>query len=251
MKRLWRAVTVTGVKIILSSRELESYGQTTIKLAGEASEKFSRFLKTLNIKDGNYWPYKDMIFDVAEGLIRQYGGAASLNAAEFFEKQTGISNALASEWIDLDSLDRTIRYAIAANRYDALGADPLPEVNKNISRQTKNHAHQTMVDNARKNKVKFARVPAGAKTCAFCMMLASRGFVYVSKQTAGEMMQFHNDCDCQIIAGVEDVEGYDPESLQDQYLESRKRVEEADKADKDANTTKDILAQMRKDYSVK
>ncbi|WP_167617875.1 phage portal protein [Eubacterium limosum] len=96
-----------GVKIILSSRELESYGQTTIKLAGEASEKFSRFLKTLNIKDGNYWPYKDMIFDVAEGLIRQYGGAASLNAAEFFEKQTGISNALASEWIDLDSLDRT------------------------------------------------------------------------------------------------------------------------------------------------
>lgn len=72
--------------------------------------------------------------------------------------------------------------------------------------------------------------------------------MYASKQTAGEMMQFHNDCDCQIIAGVEDVEGYDPESLQDQYLESRKRVEEADK---DANTTKDILAQMRKDYNVK
>lgn len=234
--------------MMLSSREFENYGRITINLAKEASEKFNLFLKNLKVKDHNYWPYKEVIFDVAEGLIRQYGGAASLNAAEFFEHQTGINNALASEWIDLDSLDQSIRYAIATVRHDALSDTPLPEVNKNISRQTKNHAHQTMIDNARKNKVKFARVPTGLKTCAFCMMLASRGFVYASKQTAGEMMQFHNDCDCQIIAGVEDVEGYDPESLQDQYLESRKRVEEADK---DANTTKDILAQMRKDYNVK
>lgn len=234
--------------MMLSSREFENYGRITISLANEASEKFNQFLKNLNVKDHNYWPYKEVIFDVAEGLIRQYGGAASLNAAEFFERQTGIDNALASEWINLDSLDQSIRYAIATVRHDSLSDTPLPEVNKNISRQTKNHAHQTMIDNARKNKVKFARVPTGTKTCAFCMMLASRGFVYVSKQTAGEMMQFHNDCDCQIIAGVEDVEGYDPESLQDQYLESRKRVEEADK---DANTTKDILAQMRKDYNVK
>lgn len=228
---------------MLSSEELEGYARTTIGLANEAAGKFNVFLKSLDVADGNYWPYKDTIFDVAEGLIRQYGGAASLNAADFFERQTGVGNALASEWIDLESLDQSIRYAIATARHDALDDNPLPEVGRNIARQTKNHAHQTMMDNARINRVKFARVPRGAKTCAFCMMLASRGYVYATKKTAGEMMQFHNDCDCQIIAGVDDIEGYDPESLQDQYLESRENSK--------GKSTKDILTQMRKDYNVK
>lgn len=228
---------------MLSSREFEAYGRITIDLANEASEKFNHFLRSLKIENGNYWPYKDVILEIAESLIREYGGAASLNAADFFERQTGIGNALASEWLDVESLDTSLRYAIATVRHDAIGESPLSAVNQNIQRQTKNHAHQTMIDNARKYGVRFARVPRGLKTCAFCMMLASRGFVYATKETAGSMMQFHNDCDCQIIAGVEDIEGYDPESLQDQYLESRENSK--------GKSTKDILAQMRKDYSVK
>ena len=181
--------------------------------------------------------------DFAEGLIREYGGAAALNAADFFEMQTGIANALASESIDLKSLDTSLRYAISQARYDALEKSPLSAVNQNIARQTKNYAHKTMVDNAKKNHTMFARVPTGAHTCAFCMMLASRGFVYYSRQSAGEMMQFHNDCDCHIVAGVDGVEGYDPDALYSDYRDSRENA--------DSGNYKDVLAQMRKDYGVK
>ena len=176
-------------------------------------------------------------------MIREYGGAAALNAADFFESQTGIANALASESIDLKSLDTSLRYAISQARYDELEKSPLSAVNQNITRQTKNQAHQTMVDNARRSHVMFARVPTGAHTCAFCMMLASRGFVYHSKQSAGEMMQFHNDCDCHIVAGVDGVEGYDPEELYRDYKDARENAESGD--------YKSVLAQMRKDYGMK
>jgi hypothetical protein len=226
---------------MLSRDDFLNYGRVTMQLANEASAEFSRFIKSLNATD--YWPLRDEIFNFADTLIRQYGGAAALNAAEFFELQTGVGNALASESINIDSLDTSLRYAIAQARYDALEENPLNAVNKNIWRQTRNYAHQTMIDNARKNKMMFARVPTGAHTCAFCMMLASRGFVYYSKQSAGEMMQFHNDCDCHIVAGVDGVEGYDPDALYSDYRDSRENA--------DSGNYKDVLAQMRKDYGVK
>ncbi|MEG1433897.1 VG15 protein [Eubacterium sp.] len=226
---------------MLSREDFEKYGQTTVKLANQASAEFDRFIKSLNVSD--YWAVRETIFDFAEGLIREYGGAAALNAADFFEAQTGIANALVSESIDLKSLDTSLRYAISQARYDELEKSPLSAVNQNITRQTKNQAHKTMVDNARRNHAMFARVPTGAHTCAFCMMLASRGFVYYSKQSAGEMMQFHNDCDCHIVAGVDGVEGYDPDVLCSDYRDSRENA--------DSGNYKDILAQMRKDYGVK
>lgn len=47
---------------------------------------------------------------------------------------------------------------------------------------------------------RYARVPSGAKTCAFCVMLASRGFAYSTEKSAGgEDEKYHNDCDCMII----------------------------------------------------
>lgn len=64
-------------------------------------------------------------------------------------------------------------------------------------------------------KPRWARVPRGAKTCAFCLMLASRGFAYLSEDAAGRQMQYHADCDCDIVPswGSSKLKGYDPDSL--------------------------------------
>ncbi len=100
---------------------------------------------------------------------------------------------------------------------------------------TRNTANQTMIKNAerdRKKGVRWARVPTGAKTCGFCVMLASRGFVYRTKESAGYsvlgMNRFHAFCDCRVVPGTEDtrVEGYDPEHLYDVYLNARKTIYE-------------------------
>lgn len=80
-----------------------------------------------------------------------------------------------------------------------------------------------------KRGARFARVPMGTHACQFCIMLASRGFVYHSAQTAGEFGHYHSDCRCKVVAGFPEmtyywkngvkvsrgkdptVEGYDPD----------------------------------------
>lgn len=70
--------------------------------------------------------------------------------------------------------------------------------------------------------VRFARVPSGIETCDFCIMLASRGFVYRSKQSAGGDGHYHPNCDCRIVPGFDgtDIEGYDPDALYRQWRDS-------------------------------
>ncbi len=69
----------------------------------------------------------------------------------------------------------------------------------------------------------------GCETCAFCLMLASRGAVYHSRKTAGELMHFHRGCDCKVVPGFEDdpdavlVEGHDPKVAYQQW----KRIDNA------------------------
>lgn len=61
----------------------------------------------------------------------------------------------------------------------------------------------------------FARVPTGAETCTYCLMLASRGFVYHTRDSAGHAD--HRGCNCLIVAGRKGdrVEGIDEHALYD------------------------------------
>lgn len=90
------------------------------------------------------------------------------------------------------------------------------------SAQVKRMANRTMTRNAARDGVRYARVPTGAETCGWCLMLASRGFVYASEKTAGATDHYHNDCDCKIMPefGDTEIEGYDPDALYDVYSEA-------------------------------
>ncbi|RSX47846.1 hypothetical protein D2E22_1133 [Bifidobacterium castoris] len=70
---------------------------------------------------------------------------------------------------------------------------------------------------------RWARVPHG-KTCAFCVMLASRGFAYLSAETGGKGgTRFHDDCDCRVIPswGRQTLKGYDPDEYHRLYRNAR------------------------------
>ncbi len=66
---------------------------------------------------------------------------------------------------------------------------------------------------------RFARVPDGEETCDFCLMLASRGFVYRNEVTASHA---HANCDCRIVPswGDDSVEGYDTKEIYDRWQRS-------------------------------
>lgn len=65
-----------------------------------------------------------------------------------------------------------------------------------------------------KARLRYARVPSGP-TCPFCLLLASRGFDYLTPESAGELSRFHDDCDCRVVAGYDGlkVKGYDYEGM--------------------------------------
>lgn len=90
------------------------------------------------------------------------------------------------------------------------------QVLQRIDYELKRAAGNAMFENGRRDprKPKFARVPTGPETCDFCLMLASRGFVYTSEATAGavKLDHYHSGCDCRVVAQWSGggVEGYDP-----------------------------------------
>ncbi len=78
-------------------------------------------------------------------------------------------------------------------------------------------AAQACLNNAMRdpNPPRFARVAFG-ETCDFCLMLASRGWVYHTEAAASHA---HAHCDCRVVPSwrAQSVEGYDPNALYDQW----------------------------------
>ncbi len=80
-----------------------------------------------------------------------------------------------------------------------------------IDYETRKAANMCMAHNAKidPRKPKWARVPMGAETCPWCLMLASRGFDYNSEAAASHN---HSGCDCKVIPSWDkspEVQGYD------------------------------------------
>lgn len=104
---------------------------------------------------------------------------------------------------------------------------------------------------ALENGVRWARVPSRPDPCAFCVILASRGGVYLTEQTAtfaGESEnKYHNDCSC-VATPIWDEsdypEGYDPDALYDKYGDAASEVDGP--AD-----MKRIAAKMREMYGMR
>lgn len=82
-------------------------------------------------------------------------------------------------------------------------------------------AARCVIDNGKRDrrKPRYARVPTGAETCDFCLMLASRGFAYLDEAAASHA---HSGCDCRTVPSWKSfsVAGYDPRALYDRWQES-------------------------------
>ncbi|KFF31262.1 putative phage protein [Bifidobacterium bombi DSM 19703] len=89
---------------------------------------------------------------------------------------------------------------------------------------------------------RWVRVPRGSKTCAFCVMLASRGFAYLSEDLAGRQMQYHPDCDCNILPswGSQILKDYDPDKFAEMHQTAKDAASSGD--------YRQVLWQMRQMY---
>lgn len=99
----------------------------------------------------------------------------------------------------------------------------------------------------------YARVPQGEKTCAFCYMLASRGFVYGSEDKAkfkhGGTDTYHMHCDCLPVPtwGRAAIQGYNPREMYKNYREAYEITKDMGKS---TTEYKNILSVMRRNNPI-
>jgi hypothetical protein len=170
----------------------------------------------------------DLAADVATvrsrvvALMNGVCGAATAGTAQlshaFYNaiRQSEIGSTIAGT-LDCGRDPQATGGAVRAFADKLVKGDPQSFVNLCVGRvdyEIKVAAAQTCLNNAKVDPVKprFARVPTGDETCDFCLMLASRGFVYHTEAAASHA---HANCDCRVTPSwkAHEVEGYDPDAL--------------------------------------
>ncbi len=136
-------------------------------------------------------------------LARTYGEVSAAAAADFYDAARGDSAARGRFTASLadsqaaQQASRSVRWATdPLFAGDAVGA--LDRLGKVADAAALQDGRNTVIQNSERDpaKPRWARVPVG-KTCAWCVMVASRGAAYRSAASAGEAKDFHDHCDCQ------------------------------------------------------
>lgn len=218
----------------ISREALEAYSSTLSALEADAAAKLESAIDALDWGVGyeRLKENRNIVSDAMAALAAAYSDAASALGAELFESVMAaegvtvaprlaepISHKQASD--DVRSSARHIfggKGDVAAFKASCV---------KQLARHISMAANGTVALSCRRGAskgVRYARVPMGRRTCEFCVMLASRGFVYASEKTAGRLGQYHYKCDCRIVPGIDGVttvEGYDPDAYYASYKDCR------------------------------
>lgn len=172
---------------------------------------------------------REFAIGLAESISGTYSDAGASLAAEWYDveaeaEHAKLDTALLSTSVSEENIERVVHYQAAklveddyAGFVSNLGAYARDRV-----RRSANDTIMLNCERDRRKGVRFARVPGGAETCAFCMMLSSRGFVYHTAATAGEQSHYHRGCDCKIVPGFDKdnpIEGYDPKECEQLWRE--------------------------------
>lgn len=183
---------------------------------------------------------REFAIELVRLAYEYYGPAASLLAVQELTSVLGgagvdVSGIDLLEAIDpseagyiRDEVDKIVRYQAGKLKADDVDGF-VTQVTKATRQLTHRAANQTVLRNGVKagGGVRFARVLTGLDNCTFCVMLASRGFVYASDKSASLFGHNHRNCDCIVVAGPKDadsIEGFDHQALYDLW----KGLEELD-----------------------
>ena len=191
-------------------------------------------------------------------LVQAYGQMGASVAADFYDDLRERSPAVAVAYqayvgdaIPIEQIAASTRWAAGPlfTPRDDFAEVTLGRVVDITDRLIKQHGRDTVSENVRRDpaRPRYARVPTGPDTCAFCLMLAARGPVYATEATASD--KYHGHCDCvptPVWNGDALPEDYPLDRYQDIYLRAKR--------DSDTGAAKGsdgVLAAMRKQQDIK
>ena len=226
---------------------LEDFRLANNELSRLVKAELAAFFASLNLNRPE--ASRDALVQFVPLLVAQYGDVAGAMAAEFYEEMRAASGAagsftvLGAEGVPVEAVEAKTRY-LAGHLWTPTPEAMLGGLLVAADKYVKQPGRSTIAANARREGVRWARVPTGSKTCSFCLVLASRDAVYESKQSAGGPgHRFHGDCDCQPVRigkASDYPEGYLPDDFYAKYQHARETAASGD--------LKDITAAMRREF---
>lgn len=221
----------------LSRAQLSDYVNSLNEISAQAQKAFADELWSVyNATGKDIDMLHDAINMLAPSIADQYGSVASTIAADLWERIYKADTGLSAD-ATIDSMDTSHLFGASSgyafrNGKETDATAAIAHVAGTMGRAVRNHARSTMRSNTDRHGGRYARVPTGDKTCAFCLMLASRGFIYLSEDSAGEFDQYHDDCDCEVVASFDEknsaIEGYSPDEYYKMYKSAREQIPEGE-----------------------
>ena len=237
---------------MISAEEFREYNRGAAEIGdGAASAVEQRVLGWCRAhKDASVAEKREAAKLIMEGFVQAYDDKAAVFASQWYDyraEQGGarLKQAVTMTVYEPKSVDDVARYQAKklAKEGDAAFARACGEFARNDAFRSLNETIIANVGRDRDKGAMFARVPTGTETCAFCLMLASRGAVYHTRKTAGEWRHFHRGCDCKVVPSFEGdpdaelVQGVKPRELYERY----KQFKEIDETEGLSSAEKDEL----------
>lgn len=171
---------------------------------------------------------RDVLLQVVPSLVAKYGELAGVAASEWYEELQSKTSVRASRPVvapmnNSVAVAGSVRFA-AGHLFTDAPNKTLHVLSGALQRHVLYGSRETVRRNVSqdRSRPRWARVPSGAITCAFCLVMASRGFAYHSEESAGHMNSYHDDCDCMIVpewdSSPAKIDGYDPDEWYEMYL---------------------------------
>lgn len=162
---------------------------------------------------------RNQLISYSYAVATKYGEAGAALAAEMYDEVAEASGAdlPAAEPAETATIHETAK-AVAGTL--KTGNDEV--VAGAVGRLVKTAGVDTTMKNAIRDGAEWAWVPQGEETCAFCIMLASRGWQRASKAALknGHAEHIHAHCDCQYAVRFDsstEYAGYNPEKYLAMY----------------------------------
>lgn len=196
----------------ISSEDWKKYIKKMSGLCDTASSLIAEYITKNGLDD-------EKLLDYALAVATKYGEGSAALASSMYEaiaEEQGqiVPTPETAETPDMHEIARTINGTQKFSQNAKVIGDA-------VGRLVKRTGADTMLINAKRDGAEFAWIPSG-DTCAFCIMLASRGWQHISKNALknGHAEHIHAHCDCNYAVrfdGKMKVEGYDPKAYRQQY----------------------------------
>ncbi|UKA59168.1 VG15 protein [Arthrobacter sp. FW306-2-2C-D06B] len=229
----------------------EQFRAANAGLSKLVRDELEGFFGTLNLAKPE--AVRNALLEFVPLLVSEYGSVAETLALDYYDElraasgATGVFRAIAgADGIPGSAVEAKIRY-LAKQLWTPDPASMLGGLLTATDKYVKQPGRDAISYNAKREGARWARVPTGAKTCSWCLVLASRDAVYLSKQSAGDRRgtgkgdAFHGDCNCAVVR-IGKASDYPPGYLPDDYL----AMYEAARADAASGDIKDISAAFRR-----